>query len=181
MSWKKNIVHFLEQRLIQDLALVVTWYVPHKETSAWGPFYTETSTTIFGKRHEWVCYKPTNVSDSSEYIMYDNGVKHGRQYVVNAQNIVIWSRSWVQGREHGKSETYTNTGTKMREYTYVHGQLHGPCLQWHDNGKLKLKCTHHHGKLHGYYRRYLHDGTLRYIRTFRNGHEISPPENLPSI
>ena len=82
-------------------------------------------------------------------------------------------KTFKDGKQHGETTFYFDTGQKRIEYHYKEGKLHGKVLWFNQEGQMGWEENYEEGIPEGKLIYYSPEGTQQAVKIFKDGREIS--------
>ncbi|MDG1023071.1 MAG: hypothetical protein P8I42_02285 [Flavobacteriaceae bacterium] len=82
-------------------------------------------------------------------------------------------KTFKDGKQHGETTFYFDTGQKRIEYHYKEGKLHGQVLWFNHSGQIGWQENYKEGIPEGKWIYYSSEGTQQAVKIFKDGKEIS--------
>ena len=105
---------------------------------------------------------------------YLDGLQHGLSQTWYSNGTLKTEAYYVDNKAHGVFRNYYDNGTQEREAVYAHDQLDGLQRRWNDNGQLLEEEGYQNGKRFGWTRKYYPNGERRFEARYYNGLRHGP-------
>ncbi len=105
---------------------------------------------------------------------YLKQLKHGTWVYTNANNEVVFSEQFKEGKKHGKFTNYFPTGQVFEEVNWKEDKKDGPTVLYFINGQIKSMLFYTDGQANGPVRLYYTDGRFRLEGQYKGGLKDGP-------
>jgi antitoxin component YwqK of YwqJK toxin-antitoxin module len=89
-----------------------------------------------------------------------NGKLHGKCESWDRSGILNHIKHYKAGVLHGRFKTYRQDGSLWRSSYLYNNNIHGVVKKYYSNGRLQYRHRYYHGKKHGRFTEYNEDGSI---------------------